>query len=167
MVEVIDGPQNNLLHSLRSFVNYSNSFLSICLSLFFFLDCPLPKCESKLDGPGQTSGWSDWHFAFRNETVDRVCWTDYLMSIQITSHRHKEFQCWKVTWDLRNGSHLLWSAHSRSTITLGGRDELKTIVQAFWERIGRHWSKIISNLCSKKFVEIQPQLCLHPPSVNS
>lgn len=73
------------------------AFLSITLTLFcpfvsFFLDCALPKCESKLDGPGQTSGWSDWHFAFRNETVDLACWTDYLLSIQITSHYQKEFQ---------------------------------------------------------------------------
>lgn len=50
------GGHRTVFHILYAlFVNYSNSFLSLCL---FFVDCALPKCESKLDGPGQTSGWS-------------------------------------------------------------------------------------------------------------
>lgn len=46
-------------HSLLSLLKFFPLifFLSLCL----FLDCSLPKCESKLDGPGQTSGRSDCH----------------------------------------------------------------------------------------------------------
>ncbi|XP_028985314.1 triple functional domain protein-like isoform X1 [Betta splendens] len=36
------------------------------IAAFFKSDCPLPKCESKLDGPGQTSGFH------RNEDMKAI-----------------------------------------------------------------------------------------------
>lgn len=56
----------------QRFIKLPSSNFFFFVSLFLLLDCSLPKCESKLDGPGKTSGRCDC-YSVMGESFSYMC----------------------------------------------------------------------------------------------
>lgn len=71
-------------------------FLFLCL----FLDCSLPKCESKLDGPGQTSGRCDCQTVIFRNFLHMIC---LLLMLNIIVH-----VSWKSCPNIKKNGNWKW-----------------------------------------------------------